>query len=136
VSRLGLVLFAAGTGWFLWRGWTRRTEPQGYPVTAVSLGIIAVFLLVSKVHSPQYALWVVPFLVLLDVPWWLVLAYLIGDALVFLTGFVWVSAFDRPFPLQLFEGAVFVRAGALGGLAWWAARAKRVRPLPDRGMAG
>jgi hypothetical protein len=38
------------------------------------------FLLFHKVHSPQYTLWLVPFLVLLEVPWPLIGAYLLADA--------------------------------------------------------
>ena len=37
------------------------------------------FLLLHKVHSPQYTLWLVPFFVLLRVPWGWVVAYLVAD---------------------------------------------------------
>ena len=37
------------------------------------------FMLLHKVHSPQYTLWLLPFLVLLRVPWGLVAAYLLVD---------------------------------------------------------
>lgn len=126
VSLLGLVGFAAGSVWFLWRGWKRRHEPQGYPVAATGLGIVALFLLLSKVHSPQYALWVVPFLALLDVRWWLISMYLVGDAMVFFGAFTWFSLFGSPTPQWMYESAVLVRAGALVGLAWWAGRARRL----------
>jgi uncharacterized membrane protein len=128
VSLIGLAGFAAGSMWFLQHGWKRRHEPLGYPVAGTGLGITAVFLLVSKVHSPQYALWVVPFLVLLDVPWWLVSIYLVGDAMVFLGFFAWFSLFDSPTPQPMYETAVWLRAGALAGLVWWAARARRLCP--------
>jgi uncharacterized membrane protein len=129
VSLIGLAGFAVGAAWFLRRGWRRRSEPGGYPVAATGFGIVALFLLLSKVHSPQYALWVAPFLALLDVPWWLVSAYLVGDAMVFLGAFAWFSLFGMPTPEWMHESAVFLRAGALAGLAWWAARARRVCPM-------
>jgi uncharacterized membrane protein len=135
VSLIGLVGFAAGAAWFLWRGWRRRSEDQGYPVAATGLGIVAVFLLLSKVHSPQYALWVIPLLALLDVPWWLVFTYLAGDAMVFVSAFAWFSLFAVPSPQWIYESAVLLRAAALAGLAWWASRATRLLaadPLQER----
>ena len=37
------------------------------------------FLLLHKVHSPQYTLWLLPFFVLLRVRWGWVVAYLVAD---------------------------------------------------------
>lgn len=130
-----LVLFGAGAAWFVWIGWRRRREPGGYPVVAIALGILALFLLTSKVHSPQYALWVVPLLVMLDVPWWLVLAYLGTDLAVYVSGFYFFTVMGAPAPgwKGIFELAVLFRGAALGGLAWWATRARRLWPT---GWAG
>lgn len=50
-------------------GWRRGKRMNGYPVVAVSGALLAAFLLLNKVHSPQYALWVMPFFVLLRVHW-------------------------------------------------------------------
>lgn len=130
VSVLSLILFAAGSLWYLRRGWGRRHGPDGYPVASVGLGILTLFLLVSKVHSPQYALWLVPLLVLLDVPLVLVLAYFVADIAVFISIFSWFTVLDAPAPAWkgLSELSVLARALALGGLAWWATRALRIRP--------
>jgi uncharacterized membrane protein len=130
VSYLSLLLFGAGTLWFLWQGW-RRAEREGrYPTAAVGLGIVALFLLVSKVHSPQYALWLIPLVALLDVPWRYVVAYLLGDLGVFVAGFTWFTVMSNPAPgwMGIMEIAVLVRAGALAFLVWYAARANRLQP--------
>jgi hypothetical protein len=74
-ERLNLVT-ALFTGAFfvsaLAVGWWRGKRVGGYPVVAVSGALLAAFLLFNKVHSPQYALWIMPFFVLLRVPlaWW------------------------------------------------------------------
>jgi uncharacterized membrane protein len=130
VTYLSLLVFAAGALWFLWHGW-RRAEREGvYPTAAVGLGIVALFLLVSKVHSPQYALWIVPFLAMLDVPWRYILLYLAGDVGVFVSGFSYFTVLSVPAPgwMGILEIAVLVRAAALGVLIWYAARASRLHP--------
>jgi hypothetical protein len=67
---------AAGLGWYRYR--TGRTG-GGYPWVQVSAAMLAGFLLLHKVHSPQYALWLVPFFVLLRIRWGWVAAYLVAD---------------------------------------------------------
>ncbi len=131
VSWTSLALFAAGSVMFLRRGWMRRNEPQGYPVVAVGLGIVSVFLLVSKVHSPQYALWVIPLVAMLNVPWRYVLFYMATDLGVFVSGFYYFTVMDRAAPgwMGVFEIAVWARALALAGLAASAWSAERA--LPD-----
>lgn len=140
VSVMSLALFAASSSWFLIRGWRRRTQAEGYPVAAVSLGIVCLFLLVSKVHSPQYALWVAPLLAMVAVPWRAVLAYLGVDLAVYVSGFYWFTVFDAPAPAWkgIFEVAVLSRAAALLWLIWWAARAGRLLPgaPPSIGESG
>ncbi|HEX4358989.1 MAG TPA: hypothetical protein VH141_15775 [Pseudonocardia sp.] len=67
---------AAGLGWYRYR--TGRAV-GGYPWVQVSAAMLAGFLLLHKVHSPQYALWLVPFFVLLRIRWGWVAAYLVAD---------------------------------------------------------
>jgi hypothetical protein len=131
-SVAGLVALAAGSGWYLWRGWQRRRLEGDYPVVATGLGILVLFMLTTKAHSAQYALWALPFLALLDVPWPLVVAYLAADLGVFVSGFRWYLVFDSPAPAWkgIYEAAILVRAAVLAGIAWWAARAVRVMPRP------
>jgi uncharacterized membrane protein len=70
-----LVTFGAA----LWFGWRRYRTEGTYPWVAVSAVMLCGFLLFHKVHSPQYTLWLVPFFVLLRVPWSLLGAYLVAD---------------------------------------------------------
>jgi uncharacterized membrane protein len=135
VNLASLALFALGSLALLLRGWRRRLEPRGYPVAAVGFGIVCLFLLTSKVHSPQYALWVVPFLAMLNVPWPLVIGYLATDLGVFISGFYFFTVMDEPSPAWHGILGVFVwaRAAALGGLLWSSLRATRLEPeLPAR----
>jgi uncharacterized membrane protein len=131
VSVASLVLFAGGSVFFLLKSWRRRSDVGRFQVAAAGLGILCVFLLVSKVHSPQYALWIVPFLVMLDVPRPIVIFYIAADVAVYVSGFYWFTVFDAPAPAWkgIFEGAVLARATALGGLAWWATKARRLEPF-------
>ena len=130
VSLMSLVLFAAGALWFLWHGWQRVRREGRYPTAAVGLGIVALFLLVSKVHSPQYSLWVIPLVAMLDVPWRYVWAYLAADVGVFVAGFYYFTVMTAPAPgwKGIFEMAVLSRAVALGFLVWYATRAVRRYP--------
>ncbi|MBD8507069.1 DUF2029 domain-containing protein [Hoyosella sp. G463] len=72
---LVLASFAAAlaAGWWI----LRRTGT--YPWIAVSATMLCGFLLLHKVHSPQFMLWLLPFLVLLRVPWTLIGAYMLAD---------------------------------------------------------
>ncbi|MHA6785756.1 glycosyltransferase family 87 protein [Pseudonocardia saturnea] len=78
---------AAGVGW-----WRFRCEGS-YPWIAVSAAMLCGFMLLHKVHSPQYTLWLLPFLVLLAVPWGWIGAYLVADAVMGIGIFRWFYAF-------------------------------------------
>jgi hypothetical protein len=134
VSWVSLLLFALGAAWILWRGWRRRTEPQGYPVVAVGLGVVVLFLLTSKIYSPQYALWVAPLLTMLTVPWRLVLAYLVAEVAVLVSGFNWFTVFDQPDSgwLAALEAFVWLRALILVLVLGSCLRASRLYPSTDR----
>lgn len=60
-------------------GWRRYTRTGQYPWIGVSAAMLSAFLLLHKVHSPQYTLWLLPFFILLRVDWRLVVAYLVCD---------------------------------------------------------
>lgn len=62
-----------------WLGWRRYQRDGVYPWVQVSGAMLVGFLLLHKVHSPQYALWLVPFFVLLRVRWWWIASYLVCD---------------------------------------------------------
>jgi uncharacterized membrane protein len=131
VSISSLVLFLAGVGVFLVRGLKRHRAEGTYPVMATSLGIDVAFQLVSKVHSPQYALWLAPLLALLNVRVRYIAFYFAADLAVFISGFYWFTVMDAPAPAWqgIFEVAVLARAAALGSLAYAAWGANRRYPL-------
>jgi hypothetical protein len=64
---------AAAVGWRRWR------RGEVYPWLGVSAAMLCGFLLLHKVHSPQYTLWLLPFFVLLRVHWGWITAYLVAD---------------------------------------------------------
>jgi uncharacterized membrane protein len=84
----GVFMVAAlGVGW-----WRARKEGR-YPVVQVSAAMLAAFLLWNKVHSPQYALWILPFFVLLEVSLWWWVAYAVADLTVYVGIFRWFYDF-------------------------------------------
>ncbi|QNG55504.1 DUF2029 domain-containing protein [Pseudonocardia petroleophila] len=74
-------------------GWWRFRREGSYPWVAVSAAMLCGFMLLHKVHSPQYTLWLLPFLVLLAVPWRWIAAYLVADAVMGIGIFRWFYAF-------------------------------------------
>ncbi|WP_206031344.1 glycosyltransferase 87 family protein [Rhodococcus sp. B10] len=79
VDILSPLLVFAAFGLALILGLRRARLDGMYPWIAVSGSMLCGFLLFHKVHSPQYTLWLVPFFVLLRVPWGVVVAYLVAD---------------------------------------------------------
>jgi uncharacterized membrane protein len=81
--------------------------------------VLAAFLVVAKVHSPQYALWMLPFLVIVPRSWPVFALYEAADLLVYVSGFRWIAQWSAdlmPVPSgwrTLFVVGVFARAGAL-----------------------
>ncbi|MEN3302114.1 MAG: hypothetical protein V7633_4172 [Pseudonocardia sp.] len=71
-------------------GWRRWRREGVYPWLGVSAAMLCGFLLLHKVHSPQYTLWLLPFFVLLRVPWRWVAAYLVADAVMGISIFRWL----------------------------------------------
>lgn len=49
-------------------GWRRRSATDGYPWIQVSAAMVSSYIVLGRVDSPQYGLWLVPFLVVLAVP--------------------------------------------------------------------
>nr|WP_234997321.1 hypothetical protein [Pseudonocardia thermophila] len=82
---LVLTSFAVAAAVGLWR-WHRTGE---YPWLGVSGAMLCGFLLLHKVHSPQYTLWLLPFFVLLALPWRWIVAYLAVDLVMGIGIFRW-----------------------------------------------
>jgi uncharacterized membrane protein len=60
-------------------GWARYQKEGTYPWVPVSAAMLCGFLLLHKVHSPQYTLWLIPMFVLLRVRWGWIVAYFAAD---------------------------------------------------------
>jgi uncharacterized membrane protein len=106
VSVVGLLAAA----WLLARGSGR------YPLLQVCAATLALVLLWSKVQSPQYILWVLPFFVILDVSlaWWI--AYSIIDVLVYVGILRFYYDYSR-LASATFHIGVWARSGLLLALA-------------------
>ena len=79
ISGLSPTLMLASFALALILGWGRYQRTGSYPWVAVSAAMLCGFLLLHKVHSPQYTLWLLPMFVLLRVRWGWILAYLLAD---------------------------------------------------------
>jgi uncharacterized membrane protein len=132
VNLVSLAVFGGLSVWFLRRGWTRRSEPDGYPWAQVGLGILCVFLLSNKIYSPQYTLWLVPLAAMCGVPWTILAAFAGADVAVYVARFNFFVVMNTPASgwQGLFEAAVLARAVALAMIAAACAGAARLRPEP------
>lgn len=70
-------------------GWFRSRRDGEYPFLQVSAAMLCAFLLLNKAHSPQFALWLLPFFVLVRIRLGWVLGYLALDALFYVGLFRW-----------------------------------------------
>ncbi|MDQ3645643.1 MAG: glycosyltransferase 87 family protein [Actinomycetota bacterium] len=83
------ALTAAFFGIALAAGWWRARRDGVYPFLQVCAAMLAAFLLWNKVHSPQYALWLLPFFVLVRVHVALWAAYSLVDLAFYVGIFRW-----------------------------------------------
>jgi uncharacterized membrane protein len=108
------VLFLIGAGVLIVLESTRE-RPRPF---ALGFGILVVFLLTAKVFSPQYALWLLPFFVLLRLPLWSYVAFVVTDAAVWISISSYFTAVqyasgDPAFRLNVTEVTVWLRYGVL-----------------------
>ena len=115
-------------------GWVRSRDGSAYPFLQVSAAVVATFLLFSKVHSPQYTLWLLPFfaLTMANIGWWI--AYTVVDLAVYVGVFRWFYDFsyegeDFTFFKKLMITGVWGRALLLAVLYFVFLRA---RPAPGQ----
>ncbi|QUH05634.1 DUF2029 domain-containing protein [Saccharopolyspora erythraea] len=129
VSPVLMLLSFALACWLGWRGYVRTGR---YPWIQVSAAMLCGFLLLHKVHSPQYTLWLLPFFVLVSVRWEWIAAYLLADAAMGISIFRWLylamegepSGIHDGFTAQALMIGIWGRAALLVGLfaAFLAAR--------------
>src|SRR5262249_11733471 len=132
----GLVA-VVGTAW-----WVRHRRSPEFPLWELGFLFLAGALLASKVYSPQYSLWLLPWLVLIGVSPWLFAAFEAAEVAVFLTRFSWFGrlfhdvgragfANYHGFPIGAFEVTVLVRDALLLLIIWmWAPRESRPADPP------
>lgn len=134
------VLVLASFGLACWLGWQRYRREGSYPWVQVSAAMLCGFLLLYKVHSPQYTLWLVPMFVLLRIRLGWALGYFLADAAMGIGIFrwYWQIEFNKPsgiydsFATQAVVIGVWGRAALLAGLffAFLAARRSFDPPPP------
>ncbi|MDQ3783470.1 MAG: glycosyltransferase 87 family protein [Actinomycetota bacterium] len=89
INVLTAVLIGASCLGLLFWGWSTTRGAPGFPWMQVGAASLASFLLWNKVHSPQFALWLLPFFALLGVRlrWWA--AYSLVDLVLYVGIFRW-----------------------------------------------
>jgi len=128
VGVLSPVLVLLSFAVALWVGWRRRdlaprgtrgTSTADYPLLQVSAAMLCGLLLLYKVDSPQYTLWLLPFLVLLPVRWGWLVGYFVVDVVLYLGVFRWYYAIENRLPDDIYNtvAAQAVVAGVWGRAA-------------------
>ena len=110
VNALSLMAFSSLAA-ALW--WAKRRRQADFPRWTLVFPFAALFLLVNKVYSPQYGLWLLPLFALCLPDLLSFTLFSIADVVVFLTRFRFFAELDqRPWgwPQRWFEIAVIVRA--------------------------
>jgi uncharacterized membrane protein len=100
-------------------GWVRFQREGTYPWVPVSAAMLCGFLLLHKVHSPQYTLWLIPMFVLLRVRWGWIVAYLAADLAMGIGIFRWYYEIYNGKHSGIFDGlaAQAVMVGVWGRAA-------------------
>ncbi|MGV1034582.1 MAG: hypothetical protein ACOYBP_05095 [Microbacteriaceae bacterium] len=135
VTALATVLALLGAAAAVWLGWKRHRRGEVYPWVQVAAAMLAAYLLLNKVHSLQYALWLLPFFVLVAIPTWQIIAYYLIDLGLFLSWFasVYWALTDDSVKVFWFAvaGFVYLRIAMLVLLFFSFSRAQ-TRPLRFR----
>jgi glycosyl transferase family 87 len=107
LSTLAVVVVLAAVTWAV----ERRSRREGpYPFLPACAALLTGFLLVSKVHSPQYALWLVPLFVLVRVHLGWYTLFVAGNLLMYVAIFG-VSVWSTDARDVLVTWSVWARAG-------------------------
>ena len=124
LNRLIPVLLLLGTGAACAWGWRLARRTGAFPFVQVCGSVLVLFLLTNKAHSPQFALWLLPFFCLVRLRWGWVAAYLTFDALLYVGLFRWYYALgseapDYGLPYQALVLGIWGRAAMLVLLYVW-----------------
>jgi uncharacterized membrane protein len=122
------VLLLALAAWVAWLVLTAPVRPR---VAQVAFLLVAGFLLLNKVYSPQYALWLLPLAVLARPRWRSLLVWQVSEALVWVATMLYYLGTDnRGIEVEWFFLAVLVRDAVVVALVVLVAREVR-RPDED-----
>jgi uncharacterized membrane protein len=128
------TVLMVGIGAWIWSA-KRRREPE-FPRWQLVFPFLVLFLLFGKVYSPQFSLWLLPWLVLILPDPRRFLAFEVADVAVFLTRFSFFGDLTGigGLPQWVFETAVAIRAAVLVWcvVAWVREPSRR---LPSEGGA-
>jgi uncharacterized membrane protein len=98
--------------------WVALMAPRPPRLAALCFLVVAAFLLVNKVWSPQYSLWLVPMAALAIPRWKPVLAWMTIDALLWVPRMAYyLTPAHKGLPIEPFLGAVIIRDAAVVALA-------------------
>ena len=136
VASVVLLVTAVAVVW-----WAKRRREPEFPRWQLILPILVAFLLVGKVYSPQFSLWLLPWLVLVLPGPRRFLMFEAADLAVFLTRFSFFGDLTGVggLPQWVFETAVVIRAAVLVWIvvAWVREPSRRLpiegpaaRPIP------
>lgn len=115
------ALFAGGATAIVALGWRQHGARPWLLFTPV----LAWFLLTNKVYSPQFDLWLWPFVVLTTRRWRLAALFLLGDLTAYFAEFWLFAGWEGAWPSASYVDvatAAAVRAAAMLGLIWGALR--------------
>lgn len=111
---------ALGIAAVLWRCWT-ATRGGEFPVVPAATVIIAADLLLAKVHSPQYVLWLVPLLAIsqLRVRW--IVAYFAADVAMWLFWNAFIAqlhtvGYEVPWMVNVLAVLVVAKSATIGAI--------------------
>ena len=95
LNRLIVVLLALVVVVVTVVGLLRWRREGAFPVLQACGALLCAFLLLNKVASPQYTLWLLPFFALLRVRWGWWAAFHVTDLLVYVGVFRWLTALQQ-----------------------------------------
>ena len=102
------VLLVLGTVGACAVGWSRARTEGVFPYVQVCGAVLAVFMLTGKAHSPQYALWLLPFFCLLRLRWGWWLGYMLFDLCTYVGIFRWYYALSQGHDFGLAKQALVI----------------------------
>ena len=132
LNALTVVAFAAA----VFAIWKMVAARPGFQAWTLGFPILVVFLLTSKVYSPQYGLWLLPWFALTFPDIRLFAAFQAADLAVFVTRFEFFARYQGVgvgLPFWAFELAVIVRFAILAAcIVWWVRGTAAGRDTPER----